>query len=274
MPTWIGDLHCHSVHSDGSATTEQIIEFARRLGLTHIALTDHDTMDGVATITRQGAAVGISVIPGVECSCVDPASERSAHLLCYAPACPAELQAFLNPTLARRREAKLEMARKLQALYPIREEDVLRLSRHSASIHEPHLIQALADMGYTAAVFGDLMKRLIGKRGSCYVPVAYPDVWQTARAIREAGGVTVLAHPGQYGCVDLARELCESGLLNGIECYHPRNDAATTAACERLADRYALIRTGGSDFHGAYAWHPHPLGSYTADVAALTRLTQ
>ena len=121
----IGDLHCHSVCSDGYNTTDEIVAYAIRKGLTHIALTDHDTMMGVARITDQARPKGLTVVPGVECTTVDNRRGQPVHLLCYAPKDAEALQTFLNTTLERRREAKLAMADKIAGLYPLTREDVL-----------------------------------------------------------------------------------------------------------------------------------------------------
>lgn len=261
-------MHCHSVYSDGSCTVEQILRYATRAGLSHIALSDHDTMAGVRELTTL-AGDALCVIPAVECTCTDFPRNRPVHLLCYFPQETAELLQLLNHTLANRRLAKLEMVEKLGRLYPISKEDVMELSHGSASIHETHLIQALAHMGYTATVCGELMQSLIGKRGSCYVPVPYPDVWEMVSVIRRSGGLCVLAHPGQFESLPLARELCAENLLDGIECHHPRNNAQTTQSTLALAARHGLIVTGGTDFHGMYTSTPNPIGSYTTDSVNL-----
>lgn len=268
----IGDLHCHSVCSDGFNTTAQIADFASRVGLTHIALTDHDTMKGVARFTEEAARFGITVIPGVECTCTDYKRGRSVHMLCYAPKQPELLQEFLNQTLQRRRESKLAMTEKIGKLYPLTYDDVLAASAESASIHETHLIAPLAAMGYTPTVCGDLLKSLIGKNGSCYVPIRYPDVWDVVEMIRKTGGIAVLAHPGQFNSLDLAEELAREGLLDGIECFHPRNDAEVTQKSLTICEKYNILVTGGTDFHGMYSASPHPLGTCTTDETQLRRL--
>lgn len=274
MAQMSGDLHCHSIHSDGSNTVEQIVDFALRRGLTHIALTDHDTMAGVDEITRCAAQKGLCVIPGVECTSTDYRRNRPVHLLCYFPKDRESLTYFLNVTLENRRIAKMEMVQKLKKLYPITDEDVMRLSQKSASIHEVHLMQAIADMGYTPTVCGPLLTELIGKNGSCYVPVKYPDIMDTVNMIRKAGGLAVLAHPGQFNSLELAQELCEQGLLDGIECYHPRNTPEVTTYCLDLVKRYRLVETGGTDFHGMYSSKPKPVGTCTTEGHQLLRLIE
>ena len=266
-----GDLHCHSTCSDGSCSPAQIVDYACRSGLTHVALTDHDTLSGLPALASAARGL-IRAIPGVECSCIDPKRKQPVHLLCYCPKEPERLQQALDATLQNRRAAKLDMLAKLKQLYPLRDSDVLDLCRGCGSVYEVHLMRALANMGYTNTVCGDLMKQLIGKGGSCYTPVVYPDVWEIAALIRDTGGIAVLAHPGQFQSLPLARELCREKLLDGIECFHPRNTPETTRAALELASDYGLLVTGGTDFHGMHARHPHPIGTCVTTEPYLQRL--
>ncbi len=268
----IADLHCHSVHSDGSVTTERIVDFALRRGLTHLALTDHDTLRGADEIAALGARKGLTILPGVECTCTDAATGRAAHLLCYLPRRPEVLTDFLQPTLEKRREAKLRMVEHLRDRYPITARDVLHAARDSASVYDAHILQSLADMGYTRTVCGSLLEELIGKRSPAFVPVPYPDVRDAIAVVRAARGLAVLAHPGEFDGMALLKSLCAERLIDGIECYHPRNSAAVTAACEQLAEQYGLLKTGGSDFHGSYAKRPHPIGARTVGAPTLTAM--
>jgi predicted metal-dependent phosphoesterase TrpH len=176
--------------------------------------------------------------------------------------------------LEKRRESKLKMAELLRKHYPLTVKDVLRASADGASIHEIHLIAPLAAMGYNPTVCGELLKQLIGKKGRCYVPIQYPDVWETVRAIRDAGGLAVLAHPEQFDSLPLAREMAEKGMIDGIECFHPRNDRETTECAQPLCKEYDLLVTGGSDFHGMYSAKPCPLGSYTICGSRLDRFLE
>lgn len=270
----VADLHCHSAASDGYNSPAELADFARRAGLTHLALTDHDTMAAIPALEEEGRRQGLCIIPGVECTCTDTRRGRPVHLLCYAPKHPRDLQAFLNPTLRRRREAKLAMTDLIARRYPLTREDVLRASAQSASIHEVHLIAPLAAMGYTPTVCGSLLRELIGSEGSCYVPIRYPDVREVLSVLRETGGVAVLAHPGQFDSLELARECAEEGWLQGIECYHPRNSVPVTQAALALCARHGLLATGGTDFHGMYASQPRPLGTCTTRGDGLKRFLE
>lgn len=266
------DLHVHSRCSDGSAGLPAIIEYAKRASVDCLALCDHDSMMGVAKLERLGAAAGVQVIPGAELSAWDGARNRPVHLLCYLPADRAALARFCEATLRARREQKRKIVEKLSALYPIRWEDVLFRARESASVYANHIMSALMDMGYTNQVIGPLSKELISPGGSCYEDVRYPGVRETLAAVRGCGGVAVMAHPGQFDSLELAEELCAEGLLDGLELWHPRNTQPVQRRIGELAARYGLVCTGGSDFHGGFAGHPHPIGAARCGEEAVRRL--
>ncbi len=241
-----GDLHCHSICSDGSCTTAQIVEYARRQGITHIALTDHDTMMGVERIRQEAARKGLVRISGVECTARDRLRNRSAHMLCYLPEKPLELQRFLDTTLARRREAKLAMVDKLAQRYPLTREDVLLASKDSASIHEVHLMAPLAAMGYTPAVCGPLLRELLGKDGSCYVPIIYPDVYEVLEAIHSVGGLAVLAHPGRsptQQCRGTAGGTC---VMPALWLTHDRRHGLSWYVCRQSTSHWKLHHFRGA----------------------------
>lgn len=270
-----GDLHCHSTCSDGSVSPGQIGKYALRQGLTHIALTDHDTMDGVKQLMDNVKGTGLHVIPGVECTTRDASTGRPVHVLCYAPKNAEILFPVLRETSRRRKAAKLKMAAKLEKLYPvIRTEDILELSKGSASIFEAHLMRALANAGITNQPFGPLLSELIGKNGICYSPIEYPATLEVIDVMRKAGGIIVIAHPGQFDSVDLIQHLAKERMIDGIECYHYKNPESVTKICCEIAERYDLLVTGGSDFHGMYSTSPHPVGMYTTDEKNLLRLAE
>jgi phosphoribosyl 1,2-cyclic phosphate 1,2-diphosphodiesterase len=268
----IGDLHCHSKCSDGSLGIEDIIFYSKRIGLDYIAITDHDTMAGVEPACVLGKRLAIEIIPGVEISTSDYRRNRPVHILCYFPNDKGALQNFLNQTLRSRTATKLQMIKKIMALYPVSLEHIERYSNQSQSIHKCHIIQALADLGYTNVVVGPLMNRLISSRGSCYIPNSYPDVYEAISIIKQVGGIAVMAHPGQFDSLELLEELAAKKMLQGVEYNHPRNDEETRKKIQYIALKYNLITTGGSDFHGQYADNPNPLGSFTCSDDSITEL--
>ena len=256
----LADLHCHSTWSDGSCTPEMLVRLALRKKLSYLALTDHDTMQGVIPCRKAAEGTALTVIPGVECTTKDAETGRSVHVLCYAPKKPDVLDDLMRTTSERRRAAKIGMMEKLEKLYPdVRVEDAEALSENSASMFESHVMTALANAGVTNQPFGPLLKSLIGKHGSCYVPIQYPDTLETIALMHRAGGFVVIAHPGQFDSMALTRRLAREKMIDGIECRHYRNDENVTKECLALCARYDLAVTGGSDFHGANSVSPHPL---------------
>ena len=268
----LADLHCHSRYSDSSVSVERIITLAKHLNLDYIALTDHDTLAGVHEAKLFGEKYGVKVITGVECSCLDKERGRPVHMLCYQPFDIKTLQTHLNKTLESRRLQKLEIIEKVKKLYSVKLEDVLKFQGESQSIYECHIMQALAEMGYTNTICGELMYELMSRKGSCYVPTKYCDVRETLRIIKDCGGKAVLAHPEEYDSIDLAVELAENNLIQGVEVFHPRNSQSTREKLLEIAKKYKLIITGGSDFHGQFSKKPNPLGFCTANEENLKRL--
>lgn len=268
----IADLHNHSIFSDGSLCVEDIVFYAKKAGLDAIAITDHDTTAGIEPAVKAGEKEGVIVIPGVEIACRDYQTGRPVHMLCYYPKKTDRLQAFLDITLENRAAQKKAMIKKLQKIYPVTMEHIRRYSSRSKSIYESHIMQALADLGYTNTAIGPLMEKLISKNGSCYVKSNYPDVTEVLDEIEKCGGIPVMAHPGQFDSLRLLETLAQSGRIKGAEYNHPRNSAAAKSEIMRIAGRYGLILTGGTDFHGQYSSDPHPIGSYICPSPGVERL--
>lgn len=255
------DLHCHSTFSDGSASVGLLVQYAIRLGLDVLALTDHDTLKGIKPLRDAARKTGLRIIPGVECTTKDPYTGRPVHVLCYRPSHPEILEELLEETSRRRRNAKLGMIEKIHALYPVvNTQDVLALAEESASIFECHIMNAVANAGITNAPYGELLGQLIGKHGSCYVPIMYPNTLEVIDLMHQAEGTVVIAHPGQFDSMDLLLLLAKERRIDGIECFHYRNTENIKRACLSIAEEYHLLVTGGSDFHGMNTKTPHPLG--------------
>lgn len=256
------DLHNHSLLSDGALSIKDIIFYSKKLGLDCISITDHDTLAGVMEAYTYGEKLGISVIPGVEISTIDYKSNRSVHMLCYFPKDIFKLQGFLNNILINRENAKSKMIQMLMKEYPVTMEHIKRYSSKSESIYEPHIMQSLADLGYTNVVLGSLYKELLSKKGKYYVQIAYPSVYEVLDIIKEVGGIAVIAHPGQFDSIELLEELAGKKLIQGVEYNHPKNSIDVKKQIKDIAKKYDLIMTGGTDFHGHYAGMPNPIGSF------------
>jgi len=266
------DLHNHSFLSDGVLSIKDIVYYSKKIGLDCISITDHDTLAGVIQAYTLGEKIGISVIPGVEISTVDYQTNRSVHILCYFPKDIFKLQGFLNKILINREHAKRQMAQMLIEEYPITMKHIERYSSKSQSMYETHIMQSLADLGYTNVVIGDLYKELLSKNGKYYVQITYPSVYEALNIIKEVGGIAVMAHPGQFDSIELLEKLAEQKLIQGVEYNHPRNSEEVRKQIKNIAEKYDLIMTGGTDFHGYYSNSPHPIGSFTCPEGEVERL--
>lgn len=266
----IGDLHIHSVYSDGSATPDEIVRYAKDAGLGFIALTDHDTMAGIERVHSVAARNGVKVVPGVEITSFDNESGRMVHLLCYMPRKLDRLEKLMKANLAERTNAVLPIIEEVSKNYPITLEDVKSEMGPSQCLFRQHIIRSLMNRGYTYAVFSELYDIF---RKIPYKP-NFPEAREVARTLNETGGIVCLAHPGRYDSIELGRELAEKGLIQAIEINHPSNSEADRAEIEKIARQFCLVPTGGSDFHGFYSAEPHPIGTCTSTEGVLDALNE
>lgn len=269
----IGDLHCHTRLSDGSMGLEEVIFYAKRGGLDFVGITDHDTLAGLSRACVLGQRYGIRIVGGVELSCMDMTRRRKVHILCYLPKRPDRMEGICKRTLESRTQAGKEMIRNVMNLYPVTSEHINRCISGSKSIYISHIMQALVELGYTDGIFSDLHKQLFHPEyGSCYVPTEYPDVYDVVETIISSGGVAVLAHPNRFDSMELAEQLAEKSLLDGIEYRNSHCPDSSSEEVMELAKKFNLIKTGGSDFHGSYSKVPNPIGTCVTAGNDLDRL--
>jgi 3',5'-nucleoside bisphosphate phosphatase len=268
------DLHTHSRASDGTDSPAELVRAAARAGLDVLAITDHDTADGWAEASAAAADVGITLVPGMEISTGHHG--RSVHLLAYlpdptSPALAGELVRVLNG-----RESRVpEMLERLRATgIEIDADDVRRAAHGAAATGRPHIADALVALG----VVGDRTEafdRYLGAGRMAYVDRYAAPLEVTIRAVTEAGGASVIAHPwgrGGLGRPDeatLAR-LKEVGLA-GIEVDHQDHDVATRERLRAMARDLGLVVTGSSDYHGT-GKIDHELGCNTTAPEEYERL--
>lgn len=248
------DLHAHSTWSDGTTGVPELFAQAATAGLDVLALTDHDTVTGWPELGAAVAASGVAAVPGIEVS--SEADGRSVHLLALLvdPSPDTELAA----EMARARSSRVDRARRMVELisadHPVRWEDVqAQVAGESTVIGRPHIADALVQAGVVrdrSAAFTEILR----PSGRYYVPYYAPSPQSAVRAIRAAGGVSVLAHPGSVTRdddlpLDLLEDLVAVG-LDGIEVDHREHDAQEKARLREFAARHDLLITGGSDFHG------------------------
>jgi predicted metal-dependent phosphoesterase TrpH len=241
------DLHLHTIHSDGTETPEAVVGMARQARLTAIAITDHDTLAGLAAAQAAALTHAIELIPGVELSATDGHSD--VHILGYfVDASTPGFSDELDRLREGRRTRAERIVEKLKALgVPIELERVLAIAG-TAPIGRPHIAAAIIEAGGATAI-DEVFDRYLGYRGPAYVPKRTLTPAGAIDLVRQAGGVAVLAHPGSLRRDDLVPELKAAG-LQGIAGWHPKHDAGRVSRYTAMAQAMGLAVTGGSDFHG------------------------
>lgn len=262
------DLHLHSAWSDGSLSVSRLIRLAKALGLNAVAVTDHDTMAGQEEALEEGKKEGLVVIPGVEISAFNPETGRKAHILGYQVRDMEGLTQACLPWLRARHEKNMEsLDLIIKAGYPLCREEVTEYAALDGTVYRQHIMHALADRGYSSAIYGPLYTRLFGPGGLALVTARYMNAEEAARLIRDCGGLAVLAHPFQYDTMGFLPRLVELG-LSGIEYKHPTQTPERQRTVQEAARRYGLFLSGGSDFHGLYSERPVPPGAMDAELPA------
>lgn len=250
----VADLHTHSAASDGLLSPTEVVERAAEAGVTILALTDHDTTDGVAEALAAGQRVGIEVIPGIEINTEHEAG--SLDILGYwIPVTPGPFQA----RIAEMRDARVHRGQRMvEALnrlgVPVRWERVRELAQ--GSVGRPHVAQALVETGYVRSL-GEAFDLYIGHGRPAYVPRLRFTAVEAIQFVRAHGGVPVMAHPipaaaqhlDPFHLEALLPRLRNAGLA-GIDAYYGSYTPDTIRRLVALAGRYGLIPAGGSDFHG------------------------
>jgi Predicted metal-dependent phosphoesterases (PHP family) len=246
------DLHTHSTASDGTLTPAELMRAAKEAGLAAIALTDHDTFDGLPEARAEAAKQGVELVPGCELSL--DYNGRPTHLLAlFIDERPGQLVGALTRVLEARAKRNETMLEKLRSVgVNLRREDV---EKHATGVvGRPHMAQAMLEAGVVRS-FEEAFSRFLGAGGLAYVPKAKLTPPEAIHAIHADGGLAVLAHPyllSQQPCQieAMLTELAGQG-LDGVEVYYTEHSDKYTALVSGLAQRLGLLESGGSDFHGS-----------------------
>ena len=245
------DLHIHTTASDGSLTPTQVVQLARKKGFSLIAVTDHDTMGGVAEALEAGKKYNVDVVPGVE---ISSGVTLEVHMLGYgmSPDHPV-MKAMMEDMRAARVERMERIIENLQKMgVPITVEEVEAVA--GGAIGRPHIAQVLIAHGLVPDV-RTAFREYIGVGAKAYVERRKMTSEQVIANIRDAGGVPVLAHGGllRISEVELNQwidSMAKKGLM-GLECYHNAHTPQMERLLRAAAERNGLLVTGGSDLHGA-----------------------
>jgi 3',5'-nucleoside bisphosphate phosphatase len=247
------DLHLHTTASDGAMSPSEMVRYAKSKGLQAIAITDHDTIEGLGEGLAEGARTGLEVIPGIEISAEH--SPGSMHLLAYFfdihhPLLNERL-AYLQQARAERNPKIIENLNRLGVR--ITYEEVVKASG-GGQVGRPHFAQVLEEKGYVRS-FQEAFERYLRKGAPAYVDKFRFTPKEALHFVKEANGVAVLAHPNTLGMNGhseleaLVLRLVEFGLA-GIEVYYPEHSPPEVAQYKLLAERHGLVMTGGTDYHG------------------------
>jgi hypothetical protein len=247
------DLHLHTTASDGVMSPSEIVRYAKAKGLQAIAITDHDTIDGLEEGLLEGNRIGFEVIPGIEVSAEH--SPGSMHLLGYFFDIHHPL---LNERLRYLQKARAErnpkIVGKLNHLgIDVTYEEVVKVSG-GGQVGRPHFAQLLFEKGYVNSI-QEAFERFLKKGASAYVDKFRFTAKEAIHFINEANGLAVIAHPNTLGMKgvseleNLLLRLIGDG-LKGIEVYYPEHSSLEVAQYKVLAERYGLLMTGGTDYHG------------------------
>lgn len=241
------DLHMHSTASDGSVAPALLVQTAAAAGLSAIALTDHDTIDGVAEARRAGEEHGVEVIAGVELSAFE--DERETHLLgLHLTHLDRIADALATFRESRRRRAEQIVAVLNRLGVPVTLEAVLTEAGGGA-IGRPHIARALIAGGW-ARDSREAFDKYLGFRKPAFVPKLTLGLADAIALVHAGGGIAILAHPGPTGVRQWLETLAGHG-LDGVEVRHPGHSAEDIARLATLCDFLDLVPSGGSDWHGA-----------------------
>ena len=257
------DFHVHSTASDGTYSPRELVETAAREGFAAMAITDHDNVDGFAELEGD---VPFKALPGIELSIEPGKGFDKFHLLGLGvdPA-NAELKALLRRILDGRNERNRRILANFARIGIEIAEDDIAAYAHGEVLARPHFARWLMDHGYVQSVAEGFERYLLPDSPAetrCYEERWHPRQEDAFAAIHASGGVTVMAHPRfwrrgwRHEGADFAaaaaelRRLKEAG-LDGLECLYSSNSPAENVGFTRIASELGLLKSAGSDFHGA-----------------------
>jgi len=251
------DLHSHTTASDGVHAPSESVKLAAQVGLSALAITDHDTVAGIEEAMEAGKKLGIEIVPGVEVSTV--ANGQDIHILGYYIDYRDKLflqrLKQLRDTRDRRNEMMIEKLQQLgldvtlaEVIEHAGKADPSKDQEKGETIGRPHIAAVLLAKGYVSSV-SEAFDKYLGRDGKAYVNPPRITPFQAVDWIREAGGTPVIAHPGLYHDDELVEQIIKYG-VDGIEAYHSDHTAEDESRYAAMAARHGLIATAGSDFHG------------------------
>lgn len=265
------DLHLHSTASDGTLTPEEVVRLASRLKLKAIALTDHDSVEGITAALKTAKDYGVEVVPAVELS--SDLKGRDIHFLGYYIEYTSErLLKHLKKLRQLRFERAVRMVERLREIgLDIPLQEVIEKAGNGA-VGRAHLARVMVDKGFIDNI-EEAFERYIGRKAPCYIEKYIYTPEEVIDIISRAGGIAVLAHPGLSHVDEHIPKFIESG-LKGLEIYHSDHAKSDMRFYRSLAQRNGLIVTGGSDCHGLDSARGLVIGSVKVPDTVLDSLKQ
>lgn len=260
------DLHMHSTASDGSRAPGDVVREAHRVGLAAIALTDHDTLDGLAEAEQVGAELGVRIVRGIELSAVE--NDVETHILGLHLSDTREMEAQLIALREMRRSRAERIVRRLNELGVRIELSSVLDQAAGGAIGRPHVARAMIAEGW-AVDFRDAFERYLGNGKAAYVAKDRLPVADAVSLIHRAGGIAVLAHPSHGGTRERVEAFVREG-MDGVEVRHPSHSSEDVARLMALVEHFGLVPSGGSDWHGA-SDGPRTLGCMRVPMEWLER---
>lgn len=242
------DLHVHTNYSDGIYSPREVLEFANQSDHGVISITDHDNLDGYRKAREIAKEMGIELIPGVEISCLHEG--KDVHILAYyIDTENDEINGLLKVIYDHRFQRANMMIEKLKEQNIILDrEQIYKRAGENNYLGRPHLAWSLIEKGYCRNKY-EAFEKYLGEHCYAYVPKTSPSVERVIEAIRNAGGLSVIAHPYTLRNDDHVYEIIKYG-IDGMEVFYAKCNDETVLHYNEIAQNNMLIRTGGTDYHG------------------------
>ena len=249
----ICDLHTHSMFSDGTYSPAELIDEAIRTGLSAVALTDHNTVDGLPDFISAAEGKKINIVLGSEFSLDYNGTELHMLGLFIKPRYFPQVSLLMNDVMHRKEQSNIDLIESLKGIGICLDYDEIKSSTPNGKINRAHIATAMVQKGFVSSV-SEAFETHLSKSAGFYTEPKRLTIWEILEFIKSIGAVSVLAHPflnlQEEELVRFLPVAKEKGLA-GMECYYSLYDESVTDTSLKIADKFGLLKSGGSDFHGS-----------------------
>ena len=262
------DLHTHTLYSDGAHTPNEVLNLAKEKNIEIIAVTDHDSVDGIEESIKYGTKIGVEVIPGLEIS--TDVEGQEVHLLGYfIDYKDTELNKYLKFFRNERLERAKRILNKLNKVgIDIKLNEVQKIAKNSP-ICRPHVANAMVSKGFVKN-FQTAFNKYIGDGAPAHEKKIHVSPLSAIKIINDAGGLAFIAHPGRMK-ESILTSLIQLG-IDGIEVVHSSHKRSQQKFYKGIVNQYCLLESGGSDFHGGFRNDSENLGKYTVSETVVENI--